>query len=262
MASRPAARALRSSFSRNLAASASKASRRTFISATNARPALAAKAAPIAAPFAQQARGIKTIDFAGTKETVYEREDWPREKLLDYFKNDTLALIGYGSQGHGQGLNLRDNGLNVIVGVRKDGASWRGAVQDGWVPGKNLFDVNEAINRGTIVMNLLSDAAQSETWPAIKPLLTKGKTPQLLPPGFTPPPSEDPPQGWWSQRRAGGVIDVSKGSGRDCRSPLHGRTETSNPTYSDDEGGRTGNAKRREAHPLFVFRRSEGGVAS
>ena len=123
-----------------------------------------------------------------------EREDWPREKLLvspkfsiahdgpmlteckqDYFKNDTLALIGYGSQGHGQGLNLRDNGLNVIIGVRKNGASWKEAQQDGWVEGKNLFEVDEAISRGTIIMNLLSDAAQSETWPHIKPQLTKGK---------------------------------------------------------------------------------------
>jgi Acetohydroxy acid isomeroreductase, NADPH-binding domain len=124
-----------------------------------------------------------------------EREDWPREKLLvrrpfvdyflclplsdtqvkEYFKNDTLALIGYGSQGHGQGLNLRDNGLNVIIGVRKNGASWKEAVQDGWIPGTNLFDVDEAISRGSIIMNLLSDAAQSETWPAIKPQLTKDK---------------------------------------------------------------------------------------
>ncbi|KAL8950334.1 MAG: hypothetical protein Q9222_003620 [Ikaeria aurantiellina] len=124
----------------------------------------------------QQCRGMKSIDFAGHKETVYEREDWPREKLLEYFKNDTLALIGYGSQGHGQGLNLRDNGMNVIIGVRKNGASWKEAQQDGWIPGTNLFEVDEAIDRGTIVMNLLSDAAQSETWPAIKPQLTKGKT--------------------------------------------------------------------------------------
>jgi len=79
------------------------------------------------------ARGVKTLDFAGTPETVYERSDWPLAKLQDYFKNDTLALIGYGSQGHGQGLNARDNGLNVIVGVRKDGESWKHAVEDGWV---------------------------------------------------------------------------------------------------------------------------------
>lgn len=99
----------------------------------------------------------------------------------DYFKNDTLALIGYGSQGHGQGLNLRDNGLNVIIGVRKNGKSWEEAQQDGWIPGTNLFDVDEAISKGTIVMNLLSDAAQSETWPAIKPQLTKGKVRSLQP---------------------------------------------------------------------------------
>ena len=78
-------------------------------------------------------RGIKTLNFAGTEEVVYERSDWPLAKLHDYFKNDTLALIGYGSQGHGQGLNARDNGLNVIVGVRKDGESWKQAVEDGWV---------------------------------------------------------------------------------------------------------------------------------
>ena len=85
-------------------------------------------------------------------------------------------MIGYGSQGHGQGLNLRDNGLNVIIGVRRDGASWKEAVQDGWIPDKNLFDVTTAVQKGTIVMNLLSDAAQSETWPTIKPLLTPDKT--------------------------------------------------------------------------------------
>ncbi|KAL0569992.1 Bifunctional acetohydroxyacid reductoisomerase [Marasmius crinis-equi] len=107
-----------------------------------------------------QTRGIKTLDFAGTKETVYERSDWPLAKLQEYFKNDTLALIGYGSQGHGQGLNARDNGLNVIVGV----------------PGETLFPIEEAIERGTIIMNLLSDAAQSQTWPTVAPLITKGKT--------------------------------------------------------------------------------------
>ena len=84
-------------------------------------------------PSLKAVRGIKTLDFAGTKEVVYERSDWPLAKLQDYFKNDTLALIGYGSQGHGQGLNARDNGLNVIVGVREDGESWRQAKEDGWV---------------------------------------------------------------------------------------------------------------------------------
>lgn len=107
---------------------------------------------------------------------MYERSDWPLAKLQDYFKNDTLALIGYGSQGHGQGLNARDNGLNVIVGVREGGESWKQAQEDGWVPGQTLFPIEEAIKRGTIVMNLLSDAAQSQTWPTVAPLITKGKT--------------------------------------------------------------------------------------
>jgi len=122
------------------------------------------------------ARGVKTLDFAGHKEDVFERSDWPLDKLQDYFKNDTLALIGYGSQGHGQGLNARDNGLNVIVGVRKDGESWKMAQEDGWVEGKNLFSIEEALEKGTILMNLLSDASQSTLWPMMKPYIKKGKT--------------------------------------------------------------------------------------
>ncbi|RDA88540.1 hypothetical protein CP532_6614 [Ophiocordyceps camponoti-leonardi (nom. inval.)] len=162
-----------------------------------------------------QTRGVKTIDFAGVKEDVYERSDWPQDKLQEFFKNDTLALIGYGSQGYGQGLNLRDNGLNVIIGVRKNGKSWTDAVNDGWVPGKTLFDVDEAISRGTIVMNLLSDAAQSETWPAIKPQLTKGKT-LYFSHGFSPVFKD------LTKVDVPGDIDVilcaPKGSGRTVRS--------------------------------------------
>ncbi|KAF1940586.1 ketol-acid reductoisomerase [Clathrospora elynae] len=171
MASRPVSRALRQT-ARQLAAS--PAQKRTFVSALRAGATAAPKAA-VTSHF-QQTRGVKTIDFAGTKEKVYERSDWPKEKLLEYFKNDTMAMIGYGSQGHGQGLNMRDNGLNVIVGVRENGTSWKEAEADGWVPGKNLFGIDEAIGKATIVMNLLSDAAQSETWPQIKPQLTEGKT--------------------------------------------------------------------------------------
>ncbi|KAG0335545.1 Bifunctional acetohydroxyacid reductoisomerase [Podila horticola] len=122
-----------------------------------------------------QTRGIKTIDFGGTKEVVYERSDYPPAKLHEIFKNDTLAVLGYGPQGRGQALNLRDNKLNVIVGSRK-GASWDKAVAEGWVPGKNLFEITEACDKGTIIMNLLSDAAQSKLWSTIKPYLTKGKT--------------------------------------------------------------------------------------
>ncbi|KAF8183953.1 6-phosphogluconate dehydrogenase [Pholiota molesta] len=151
-----------------LAAAAPKASYSLFARAAAAKVAHSTPALG--------ARGVKTLDFAGTKEVVYERSDWPLAKLQDYFKNDTLALIGYGSQGHGQGLNARDNGLNVIVGVREGGESWRQAIEDGWVPYETLFPIEDAIKKGTIIMNLLSDAAQSQTWPTIAPLITKGKT--------------------------------------------------------------------------------------
>ena len=152
---------------RSLSVLASHATRATRVmpSSSSVRPAMPSVM-----------RGMKTLDFAGTPEKVYEREDWPLEKLHDYFKNDTFALLGYGSQGHGQGLNLRDNGLNVIVGVRKDGESWRQAMEDGWVPGKNLFTIEEAATKGTILMNLLSDAAQTSTWPELQKYVTKGKT--------------------------------------------------------------------------------------
>lgn len=85
-------------------------------------------------------------------------------------------MLGYGSQGRGQALNARDQGLNVIIGVREGGASWKEAQEDGFVPGETLFPIKEAIGKGTVIMNLLSDASQAETWPEIKPLITKGKT--------------------------------------------------------------------------------------
>lgn len=122
-----------------------------------------------------QVRGMKTLDFGGTKETVYERSDVPKEKLLETFKNDTIAVLGYGPQGRGQALNLRDNGVNVIIGQR-EGKTYQQAIDEGWVPGKNLFPVLDAVEKGTVVMNLLSDAYQTEIWPQMKPLLTPGKT--------------------------------------------------------------------------------------
>ncbi|CDK26651.1 unnamed protein product [Kuraishia capsulata CBS 1993] len=184
------------------------------IAKSAARPALATAARRSVAPLTAT-RGIKKINFGGVEEVVHERADWPQERLLEYFKNDTLALIGYGSQGYGQGLNLRDNGLNVIIGVRKNGASWKAAIEDGWVPGQNLFDVSEAVQKGTIVMNLLSDAAQSETWNALKPLLTKEKT-LYFSHGFSPVFKElthvEPPTD------IDVILAAPKGSGRTVRS--------------------------------------------
>ncbi|CAG8495035.1 9522_t:CDS:2 [Funneliformis mosseae] len=122
-----------------------------------------------------QIRTLKTLDFSGTKENIYERSDWPKDKFQAFLKNDTIAIIGYGPQGSGQSLNARDNGLNVILGLR-EGRSWNEALADGWVPGKTLFSIDEALNKGTIIFNLLSDAAQKELWPQFVPHLTKGKT--------------------------------------------------------------------------------------
>ncbi|KAF7721408.1 Bifunctional acetohydroxyacid reductoisomerase [Apophysomyces ossiformis] len=122
-----------------------------------------------------QLRGFKTLNFGGTEEVVYERSDVPREKLLETFKNDTIAVLGYGPQGRGQALNLRDNGVNVIIGQR-EGKTYQQAIEEGWVPGKNLFPVLDAVEKGTVVMNLLSDAYQKEIWPQMKPLITPGKT--------------------------------------------------------------------------------------
>ena len=115
------------------------------------------------------------INFGGVNETVVTREEFPLEKAREVLKNETIAVIGYGVQGPGQSLNLRDNGFNVIVGQREGTPSWNKAVTDGWVPGQTLFSIEEAAERGTILQYLLSDAGQIAVWPTIKKYLTPGK---------------------------------------------------------------------------------------
>lgn len=115
------------------------------------------------------------INFGGVEENVVTREEFPLEKAREVLKNETIAVIGYGIQGPGQGLNLRDNGFNVIIGQRKNSKTWEKAVADGWVPGETLFEIEEAAERATIIEYLLSDAAQIEVWPTIKKYLTPGK---------------------------------------------------------------------------------------
>ena len=115
------------------------------------------------------------IDFGGVKEEVVMRKEFPMSKARRVLKGETIAVIGYGVQGPAQGLNMRDNGLNVIVGQSKAFMrDWNRAVKDGWVPGKTLFDVEEAAKRGTIIQMLVSDAAQKAIWPAIKECLNPG----------------------------------------------------------------------------------------
>ncbi|MDE6099867.1 MAG: ketol-acid reductoisomerase [Paramuribaculum sp.] len=114
------------------------------------------------------------LNFGGVEETVVTRTEFPLEKAREILKNETIAVLGYGVQGPGQSLNLRDNGFNVIVGQRP-GKTYEKAVADGWIPGETLFSIEEAARQATIVMCLLSDAAVLEVWPSIKPSLTKGK---------------------------------------------------------------------------------------
>ena len=114
------------------------------------------------------------LNFGGVIENVVTREEFPLDKAREVLKNETIAVIGYGVQGPGQSLNLRDNGFNVIVGQRP-GKTYDKAVADGWVPGETLFSIEEACERATIIEVLLSDAAQIACWPTIKKHLTAGK---------------------------------------------------------------------------------------
>ena len=115
------------------------------------------------------------INFGGVDENVVTRDEFTLEKAREILKDETIAVIGYGIQGPGQSLNLRDNGFNVIVGQRKNTKSWDKAVADGWVPGETLFEIEEAAEKATIIEYLLSDAAQIEVWPKLKKHLTPGK---------------------------------------------------------------------------------------
>ncbi len=116
------------------------------------------------------------IDFGGTKEEVITREEFPLEKARKVLKDEVIAVIGYGVQGPAQALNLRDNGFNVIVGQRKPSSSYQKAKDDGWVEGKTLFSIEDACDKGTIILYLLSDAGQIQVWPTVKTYLKKGKT--------------------------------------------------------------------------------------
>src|SRR4249920_1079115 len=118
---------------------------------------------------------MATLNFGGVDETVVTREEFPLSKAQQVLKDEVVAVIGYGVQGPGQALNQKDNGVNVIVGQRKNSKTWDKAVRDGFVPGVSLFEIEEALQRGTIICYLLSDAAQIELWPTVKKSLTAGK---------------------------------------------------------------------------------------
>ena len=114
------------------------------------------------------------IDFGGVVEEVITSEEFTLDEAREVLSKETVAVLGYGVQGPGQALNMRDNGIQIIVGQREGGASWDRAVADGFVPGKTLFPVEEAARRGTIIQYLLSDAGQSAMWSTIKDCLNEG----------------------------------------------------------------------------------------
>lgn len=118
---------------------------------------------------------MAVMNFGGVEENVVTREEFPLEKAREVLKDETIAVIGYGVQGPGQSLNLRENGFNVIVGQRKESKTWDKAVADGWVPGETLFEIEEACEKATIIQYLLSDAAQIAVWDSVKKHLTPGK---------------------------------------------------------------------------------------
>lgn len=115
------------------------------------------------------------LKFGTVEENVVTREEFPLKKAQEVLKNETIAVLGYGVQGPGQALNLKDNGIDVIVGQRSGSKSWDKAIEDGWVPGETLFELEEAAKRGTILQYLLSDAGQIAQWEMVKRHLTPGK---------------------------------------------------------------------------------------
>ena len=114
------------------------------------------------------------LNFGGAEEDIVTREEFPLSRAKEVLKDEVVAVLGYGVQGPAQSLNMRDNGINVIVGQRENTPSWDKAIRDGWVPGKTLFSLEEAATRGTVIQYLVSDAAQKITWPQIKNCLKPG----------------------------------------------------------------------------------------
>lgn len=115
------------------------------------------------------------IKIGSNYEEIITKKEFSLNKAREILSNERIAVLGYGIQGPGQALNLKDNGFNVIIGQRKKSKSWEKAVKDGWIPNETLFEIEEAAEKGSIIMFLLSDAAQIEVWPKIKKFLSPGK---------------------------------------------------------------------------------------
>ncbi len=118
---------------------------------------------------------MREIRIGEQVEYAVERSDYPVEKIKSILANETVAVLGYGVQGRGQSLNMRDNGVKVIIGLRPESSGWKLALEDGFIPGQTLFSLEEAAEKGTIIQYLLSDAGQKAQWPTLKKYLTPGK---------------------------------------------------------------------------------------
>lgn len=115
------------------------------------------------------------INFGGVIEDVITSKEFSLKKAQKVLKNEVVAVLGYGVQGPAQAMNMKDNGINVIIGqAKEDTRYWKKAIADGWVPGKTLFPIEEAVKRGTIIQYLVSDAAQKLLWPKVEANLKKG----------------------------------------------------------------------------------------
>ena len=115
------------------------------------------------------------LNFGGVEENVVTREEFPLSKAQEVLKDEVIAIIGYGVQGPAQALNLRDNGIKVIVGQAPEfKEDWDKAIKDGFVPGESLFPIAEAAEKATVIQYLVSDAAQRAVWPELKPCLKEG----------------------------------------------------------------------------------------
>jgi ketol-acid reductoisomerase len=157
---------------------------------------------------------MATFDFGGVMEEVVTEDEFPLQKAREVLQKEVVAVVGYGVQGPGQALNMRDNGIRVIVGQRKGGKSWDRALADGFVPSETLFSPEEAAERATVIQYLLSDAGQVAMWPKIKACLKQGNTLYFShgfaivykdQTGIIPPPNVDV------------ILVAPKGSGRTVR---------------------------------------------
>jgi ketol-acid reductoisomerase len=98
---------------------------------------------------------------------------YEKDVNLSVLKGETITVVGYGSQGAAQAKCMKDSGLDVILGLRASGASWKQGKKDGF----DVYSVTDAVNRGDIIHILIPDTAQSKVYDKkIVPYLKSGKT--------------------------------------------------------------------------------------